>query len=1207
MRRDGVVLALLTFACLAACIATAAEPPIRADQPNPVAFPEQEARLVRFVVHATNDGAQPCLDELEVYGPDPARNLALARNGAKASASSCLEGYPIHAIPHLNDGQYGNDHSWIAAGASEEWAQIELPQPAKVSKVVFSRDRARQYGDRVPVAFEIRLSLDGKEWRTARKVATTAASVPLVARANGPAPVVPYPPPPPRLSREGAAPSADLRAAEKDALGFPNLARGPQARPAASSVFQDGRVPIHQVAHLNDGLEGNAHSWISKGEPSWAEIDLGGVYWVCKVAFGSDSSQQYGDRAATSFAILAATRYDRDSTAASWQTVYQQADGPPVHVRREFRLRPVQARWVRVAIAAASSGEARVDEIEVFGQRDSIPPDRMGPLPPRPALARSEAETASLLRYAFLGEEHAWAQAYGRADLDPALVPYNGRVKEYPRHVGDDRLPLPPLGSAPKLDGVLDDACWADASRGVVRVSAPSDFERGPLVTHEVLAGWRPSTSSGGPELAEGRDGDLFLAIRTDELLSSHIAVVSDGAWGGCGVVSWTKDGLVFNTYQDASKPAKSTPIEGAFDKALTACEIRLPLSLFPNCRERGIRVGLGMGGRHTSPLGRPVSFAFSSLSLAELPPCRDRTFRVRLAAAPGGPAVSLTGDARGLEAGLTLAPGQSKILSLPARRGAIGPELDLTIRESGLQDYALHLFRCDPLERTLALMGGLVERLAAKGLDLRAERAELARFRDAHETLRSTRTPDLAAERKLFLEARLAKRRLFFRDPDLAPIEKILFVARHPFLPSHIYTDYTDAPFRPGGAVCTLEIPRHDGRLEPAEARLARLFEARGGIPRDPAATFDLRTIYFGYRPSADGYYHTMAMNADGSGLRQVTDGPFHDFYPCPLPDGGVAFTSTRCIARVFCFRGGSSVLFRMNADGTGIRPLSLASLSEWAPSVMRDGRILWTRWEYVDKGADFSQTLWAIRPDGSHPEHVFGNTIIQPNGYACGREVPGTGEISCTLVSHFGDINGPIALLDIHPGRLNPKAISSLTPEVPWPGMWPRGECFRDPVPLSRDLFLCAHAPLERFGLYVIDRFGNREFLHFDPTFGCMAPTPFRASTPPAVVASSLDREGAEPKGQFVLLDVYRGLEPAVPRGAVKYLRVVEEVRHEIEQSPNGEYRKDHADFMKWYASPVDVVSGPFGWPTYVAKAPLGLVPVEADGSARFTAPAS
>lgn len=88
--------------------------------------------------------------------------------------------------------------------------------------------------------------------------------------------------------------------------------------------------------------------------------------------------------------------------------------------------------------------------------------------------------------------------------------------------------------------------------------------------------------------------------------------------------------------------------------------------------------------------------------------------------------------------------------------------------------------------------------------------------------------------------------------------------------------------------------------------------------------------------------------------------------------------------------------------------------------------------------------------------------------------------------------------------------------------------------------------------------------------------------------------------------MMDVYRGIEPAVPRGTVKFIRIMEEVRSPLEQRTDGSYRRDHPDFMKWYAAPVDRVSGPFGWPSYVAKASHGLVPVEADGSASFLAPA-
>ena len=88
--------------------------------------------------------------------------------------------------------------------------------------------------------------------------------------------------------------------------------------------------------------------------------------------------------------------------------------------------------------------------------------------------------------------------------------------------------------------------------------------------------------------------------------------------------------------------------------------------------------------------------------------------------------------------------------------------------------------------------------------------------------------------------------------------------------------------------------------------------------------------------------------------------------------------------------------------------------------------------------------------------------------------------------------------------------------------------------------------------------------------------------------------------------MADVYRGLEPKVKRGQVKYLRVCQEVRADLRQLAGGDYQQDHEQFLDWYATPVHKVSGPHGWPSYVAKGVVGLVPVEADGSANFFAPA-
>lgn len=1003
--------ARITFRRFAWCLLSAsiaiAEPVvIRSDAPNEVRFSEAGARFVRLVISATQPPGEPCIDELEVYGPDSSQNLALAQSGARATASSCLPGHAIHQTAHLNDGQYGNSYSWVAAGSGEEWAQIELPETVLVDRVVFSRDRLGQFRDRVPVALDVLLSLDGEQWQSAAHL-------------------------------EGCA----------------GCTRGEEAIPA----------------------------------PPPSPIDY-----------------------------------------------------------------PVT---------------------EVTG------------------------DYAEQLRYAFLGEEHAWLKTYGRADISPELVPYNGRVQRYPRHVGDDVLPLPCLGSAPTLDGVLDEPSWQGASRGVIRVAHPYDFSFGPLVEYAVSAGLFGDT--------------LYLAIETGRLLSAHVAVVGAGDGRGAGVVALQDGSVVFNTYMNR-KVEESKVVESGVKRDLTHFECALPLAWFEGAQTQGIRVGLGIGGKHTPKIGRPVLFKPASFAIAEDLDARTAdTFTVRVTSAS---ALMLMSNAPNLLQGIQLASGETKRLRIPASRGPIGPQFDLTVQESGGEPYVLHLFRYDPIERPLRQIESMIARHEEQGADTKAEIEILealgleewrgSSFAEASADAQETTPQARQTQRDLFERVRLAQRRIFLRDPDLAPVQEILFEKRNPFEPSHNYSDYFDARYRPGGAIATLHVPTAGGALAPEAAAVDHLFDAKKGIARNPMADFGLECIYFGYRATKDGYYHLMSMNGDGSGLKQITDGPFHDFWPCPLPDGGLAFISTRCTSRVFCWRPQSSVLFRMQPDGSDIRPVSLANITEWAPSVMNDGRIIWTRWEYVDKAADFGHTLWAIRPDGTYPELVYGNTIIQPNGYANGREVPNTNEICCTLISHFGDLNGPIALVDLNRGRFNPEAIQAITPEVPWPGAPPREECFREAVPISRDLFLCSHAPRDHFCLYVIDRFGNREMLYADPAISSMCPTLFQKTAPPPVVAGSQDE--SSDWAEFLMEDVHEGLAPDVPPGMVKYVRVVEEVRHGLEVMDDGEYRKDHEAFFDFYASPVDLVNGPNGWPAYVAKAAVGLVPVNEDGSAHFRVPA-
>jgi hypothetical protein len=932
-----------------------------------VKFEAVQAAAIRVVIQSTADGAQPGIDEIEVFGPETDRNLAHSDTGAVASASSCISGYAAHAITHLNDGQYGNARSWISDEAGAGWAQIDFVEAASIDRVVLSRDRLGQYTDRKISAFEMHYL---------------------------------------------------------DAQG----------------------------------------SWTKLLEEQVAVIDLNAI-----------------------------------------------------------------------------------------------------PSPPRPPALSSRpevnpSEDAQLVE-AFLQAEYALLTAQGRVDFHPIMSqPRYNMERPGPRHVGDDHLPLPTLAVVPSLDGQLGDAAWDGASRGVARVADVEGFAPSPLVEYAVHAGTY--------------EDSLFLAVQTPRLLSAFVALVSAGDWAGCGAVVFDGNSLAFQPFFDGKK--ELIPIEGAFDEGGTIFECRLPVDWFRGFEMAGLRIGLGLGGKYTTKFGRPVTFMPAPMAIAQQG-YRDGHFQIRM----------------------TDAAGNANVIGEAATRGPLGPEEVFEI-----EGYKLHLLHYAPATGCIDQAVALCDRLEAKGVEVSAAHDKLLALQVRNDAWLVDDAAKPPAQRALYYEARLLKRELFLSDPDLAPVERILFVKREPFRPSHNYSVILDAPWNPGGAVCIVDIPRNDGRLDPGAAQVKTVFDAGDGLARTPMADFECENVYFAYKPTEDGYFHLYrASMADGA-IEQLSEGPFHDYWPCPLPDGGLAFISTRCNKRFLCWRPQAATLHRMDADGGNIFALSHANLTEWAPSVMDDGRIIWTRSEYQDKAADFGHTLWAIRPDGTYPELVFGNTITKTNGYANGRFVPGRNEVACTLISHFGDLNGPIALLDLDQGRFNPEAISSITPEVFWPGSSPDRECFRDPVPISEDLILCSHAPEKRFDLYVLDRYGNRELLYSDPEISSMTPTPFLARPRPPVI-EALPPSDSE-TGEFVITDVYQGLEPQVARGEAAYLAVSVEVEHTLDQLGDGSYRADHEPFQQFYASPSDVLTGPNGWPTYAAKERLGVVPIEPDGSVHFNAPA-
>jgi hypothetical protein len=172
-------------------------------------FPPVEARFVRFTIEATNS-SQPCIDELEIFSGE--KNVALASQGAKATASSTLPGHEIHKLEHINDGRYGNGRSWISNEPGKGWVQIELPENATISRVEWARDRESKYSDRLATQYRIEVATEPDKWQV---VSTSADRLPFGSDTSG-AVTYRFETAPPELAKQGREWLAELESAQKE-------------------------------------------------------------------------------------------------------------------------------------------------------------------------------------------------------------------------------------------------------------------------------------------------------------------------------------------------------------------------------------------------------------------------------------------------------------------------------------------------------------------------------------------------------------------------------------------------------------------------------------------------------------------------------------------------------------------------------------------------------------------------------------------------------------------------------------------------------------------------------------------------------------------------------------------------------------------------------------------------------------------------------
>ena len=406
-----------------------------------------------------------------------------------------------------------------------------------------------------------------------------------------------------------------------------------------------------------------------------------------------------------------------------------------------------------------------------------------------------------------------------------------------------------------------------------------------------------------------------------------------------------------------------------------------------------------------------------------------------------------------------------------------------------------------------------------------------------------------------------------------LADSPEIVFAVRSMGRDGHWYanfghrsTGYDNMQYGPGGAkLCKLNL---------RTGKLTVLLEDRNGGVRDPQLHYEGKKILFSYRKSPSRYYHLYEINVDGGGLRQLTDGVFDELEPIYLPDGDLMYCSSRANRWVQCWFTQVAILYRCGPDGKGQRPVSSNIEQDNTPWMMPDGRVLYMRWEYVDRSRVKYHHLWTINPDGTGVMVYYGN--MHPGTVMLdAKPIPGTDKVVSIFSPGHGrkEHAGQIAVI-------NPDAGPD---EKRWVRYVGKGSNFRDPYPLGEHLFLAA----ENNRLLLIDSAGETETIYTVREGNMFAHEPrvLRPRTREPIIAPQVDE--SRETGTLILADITQGRNMAgVKKGEIKKLLILETLPKPVNFSGTME--------------PL-TLGGSFTLPRI-----LGTVPVEPDGSAHFEVPA-
>jgi len=461
--------------------------------------------------------------------------------------------------------------------------------------------------------------------------------------------------------------------------------------------------------------------------------------------------------------------------------------------------------------------------------------------------------------------------------------------------------------------------------------------------------------------------------------------------------------------------------------------------------------------------------------------------------------------------------------------------------------------------------------------------------------------------------------------DPKLANLDKILFIKRA-YLPTnvhdnggHMCDEYHGFNAQKGGGLFVIEnvlsgTPTERNVLASSTCANGphQGKKLEGGGFLSPDLSYDGKQILFAYTDigtfktwTETSVFHVFKVNVDGTGLTQLTQGAHNDFDPTWLPDGRIVFISDRRGGYGRCHPRTVPVytLFVMNADGTGVEPLSYHETNEWHPSVDNNGQIVYTRWDYVDRGSNQVHHPWITTPDGLDPRATVGNYAyhgnIVPRAVMNIRAIPGSNKIVGTAAAHHQQAYGSIVMMDNDIEDDDEMGqYTVITKDAGFPEATVGSDAdhkYATAWPIDEHRFLVVHDPdsnahgltNKRFGIYLIDDQGGKKLLYQDTSTSCLDPIPLAPRPTPPVMTPSRTGTKTAP-AEVNLLNVYDSMLPMPAGVEIKALRVVQVYP---KSTPNTiDPRLGHGAVL---------------YNDQNGRGSLGTVPVETDGSAHFLLP--